>query len=145
MQWWHLVGLIGVTMIVSRGKIFRGTRRYLRGFVRWYNPLRMLGEIMHCAMCSGFWVGFLYGAGYWRNVSEAFVLGGCVSLVSWAVGVFLCWFEGRFPNRNGEEDTPEGAAEEVPMTLEDIYRLRAGLEMAERRLEREKEQQEWKG
>ena len=55
-----LIGCIGITLIITTGKIFAPLRVYLKGFSVQYNPLRVLGELLSCSMCSGFWVGFIW-------------------------------------------------------------------------------------
>lgn len=76
-----LVGLIGITIIITGGKIFDGLRKWLLGFAIAWNPLRILGEIMSCTMCAGWWVGFVWAlcAGHgWASI----VMGGVVSVAA---------------------------------------------------------------
>ena len=82
-QWWEVVGLIGVTLVLSAGKIFEFLREWLLGFEYKLNPLRWAGELLSCSMCCGMWVGFLWGffvEGWSWYV--ALIFGGCISIVS---------------------------------------------------------------
>ncbi len=79
-----LLGLVGVTIVLSSGKIFDGLRSWLVGFkVRW-NPLRFLGEVMSCTMCMGWWIGFLWGTAAAQGLGSSVVFGGLVSVASFA-------------------------------------------------------------
>lgn len=82
-EWWEVVGLIGVTLVLTAGKIFEPLRDWLKGFDKQANPLRILGNLMSCSMCCGVWVGFLWGLlveGFaWYT---ALILGGLVSIAS---------------------------------------------------------------
>lgn len=52
---WFCLAAYGITQIIVYGSIFnsiRPTKTWLKGF----------GELFHCPMCMGFWVGlFLFG------------------------------------------------------------------------------------
>lgn len=93
-DFWLLVGLVGMTMIVTTGKVFDGLRKYLVGFKRRVNPLRILGDMISCSMCTGFWVGFL-----WKlvmldgKVVDAVVAGGVVSLTSYVADLAVGFIE----------------------------------------------------
>lgn len=82
-QWWEVAGLIGVTLVLSAGRIFDPLREWLLSFEKAFNPLRWAGELLHCSMCCGVWIGFL-----WAFFIEgwpwyaALVFGGCVSIAS---------------------------------------------------------------
>ena len=53
----------GLTNILSISKIFGPVRRWLLKKVK--TPLRFIGELLSCVMCTGFWVGLLlYLCGY---------------------------------------------------------------------------------
>ena len=78
-----VVGLIGVTLLVSVGKWLDGLREWLLGFSVRANPLRILGETLSCTISAGFFVGAawgLYQADPWAKV---FVWGGLVSLAAY--------------------------------------------------------------
>jgi len=82
-QWWEVVGLIGVVLVVSSGRIFEPLREWLMGFQKKTNLLRLLGELLSCSMCSGVWIGFLW-AFLVKQVSwpVALIFGGCISIAS---------------------------------------------------------------
>lgn len=77
-----LAGLVGVTLVISVGSIFDSLREWLKGFVQRANPLRVLGELMSCSMCSGWWVGFAWGLYSREPVFESVVIGGLVSVTT---------------------------------------------------------------
>lgn len=79
-----VVGLIGVTLLLSVGKWLDGLREWLLGFSVRANPLRILGETLSCTISVGFFVGVawsLYQADSWAKV---FVWGGLISLAAYA-------------------------------------------------------------
>jgi len=82
-QWWEVVGLIGVTLVITAGRIFESLREWLLTFEKPYNPFRIAGELLRCSMCCGIWVGFLWGVlvKQWPWY-VALVLGGCISIAS---------------------------------------------------------------
>ena len=77
-----LVGLVGMTLVISVGAIFDPLREGLKGFEVRANPGRILGERMSCSMCSGWWVGFAWGIYCREAIFESIVIGGLVSIVS---------------------------------------------------------------
>jgi len=85
-QWWEVAGLIGVTLVISAGKVFEPLRDWLKGFQNRANPLRILGDLVSCSMCSGVWVGFLVGllVKQWPWY-VALLLGGVISIASLVV------------------------------------------------------------
>lgn len=82
-QWWEVVGLIGVVLVLSAGRIFDPLRDWLLTWENKLNPLRWAGELLQCSMCCGVWVGFLWGffAEGWAW-HTALVFGGCISIAS---------------------------------------------------------------
>jgi len=85
-HWWEIVGLIGMTLVLSVGRIFAPLRAWLLGFENPFNVLRLGGELLSCSMCCGVWVGFLWGffvEGF--AVSHALALGGVISISSLVV------------------------------------------------------------
>jgi hypothetical protein len=92
--WFWIVGCVGMVLIVTTGKIFFPLRIYLRGFSVAYNPFRILGDLISCPMCLGWWVGFLWTLlfdGF--AVYECFLWGGIVSMFCYVSDELLLFFE----------------------------------------------------
>lgn len=92
-QWLEMVGLIGVALVIAKGKVFEGLRIWLLRFTDPWNPAPWLGALLSCAMCSGVWVGFGFGLASGRSLLDALLLGGLVSVASWPVGEVLSVLE----------------------------------------------------
>lgn len=90
LTWMEIVGLVGLVMVVSMGKILFPLRDWCLGFSVAVNPLRLFGELISCPMCSGVWIGFSWGwfAEGWSFWS-ALTLGGFLSLASMFGGILL--------------------------------------------------------
>jgi len=82
-QWWEVIGLIGVTLVISAGRIFEPLREWFLGFQKEYSPFRIVGNLLSCSMCCGVWVGFLWGflVEQWAW-PMALVFGGLISITS---------------------------------------------------------------
>lgn len=90
MSWDQYVGLVGVTVVLTAGKVFEPVREWLLGFRVRSNPLRIVGELLACSMCCGWWVGFLWGYGLrGMAVADAVIAGGLVGLASYATDTAL--------------------------------------------------------
>jgi len=122
--WLEALGLIGVTLVIARGKVFDGLRRWLKGFVNPFNPFRLLGELMSCAMCSGFWVGLLWGLlrgwGFWLCVT----FGGFVSITAFVADSVTGILE--LACNKAEQDQP------LRMTMAELARVREELRQQRR-------------
>jgi len=103
--WFLVVGLVGVTLVVSKGKVFDGLRYWLMRFEHESNPFRIAGEVMSCSMCCGVWIGALGALAFNGSWAEAILVGGVVSIVAWPLGEALQVFEGALERRRG---APEG-------------------------------------
>lgn len=79
-----VVGLIGVTLLVSVGKWLDGLREWLLGFSVRANPLRILGETLSCTISAGFFVGAAWSLYQMDPWAKVFVWGGLISLVAYA-------------------------------------------------------------
>jgi hypothetical protein len=144
MEWWVFIGAVGVTLIISKGEIFAGVRRYLVGFARWYNPLRWIGKAMRCSMCSGFWVGVVFSMVLGFPPLELFAMGGCVSLVSLVMGCAVTWFERATCADDGGDDVFDGAvpsSDDQMTVLDGIAQMRELLDRTRRRVEVEEEKE----
>lgn len=77
-----ILGLIGITISISAGKLFDPLREWLKGFTFWANPLRFVGDVLGCTMCTGFWVGFFWGLYAGHRLGTCIVFGGIISVLS---------------------------------------------------------------
>ncbi len=69
-----ILGLAGLTIIISSGSIFDKPRAFIS------NKSKFLGELVSCPMCLGFWVGLIFAALFGIN---PIIIAGIVSLFSW--------------------------------------------------------------
>lgn len=102
--WFIVVGLVGVTLVVSKGKVFEGLRDWLLAFEVRANPLRLAGDAMSCSMCSGVWVGVIGALLLGASWPEAIIVGGLVSVISWPTGEVLHAVEAGL---NRRQEAPE--------------------------------------
>ena len=87
---WFTLAAFGLTQILVYGKIFDKYRPTKEDYKGW-------GEIFHCPMCMGFWVGvFLFGINNWTELFtfdytlvNAFVLGWLSSGTCYLFGVLV--------------------------------------------------------
>jgi len=93
-SWEELLGLVGIAIVISVGKVFDTLRVWLRGFIHPFNPLRILGELISCSMCSGWWVGFFWGLYLKVPYGVAILIGGMVSVSAYMVDSMMAFFEG---------------------------------------------------
>jgi len=93
-SWLWIIGCIGLTIIVTTGKVLAPLRVYLTGFKHNANPFKILGNMVSCSMCTGFWVGFLWSLLFLsKPILESILWGGMISLVSYATDFFLILLE----------------------------------------------------
>ena len=84
---WFLLAAYGLTQILVYGSIFNKIRP-AKGF---------FGELFHCPMCLGFWVGvFLYGISFYTelftfelNLVNPIILGSLSSGTSYALSMLF--------------------------------------------------------
>ena len=80
----------GITNIIVYSSIFQPIRTKL-----WKSPnslLRKLGELMHCSICTGFWVGGFIGMN--SSPTDNFIFDGAIgSAVSWLLYMLVWWLE----------------------------------------------------
>ena len=72
-----ILGLVGITIIITAGSIFEELRNNIT------EKSVILGKLINCPMCTGFWVGFFFG--FMDGMAPPMITGGLVSLVSWAI------------------------------------------------------------
>lgn len=81
-----LLGFVGLTLIVSKGRIFAPLRAELARSKQL--DTQLLAELLSCPMCLGAWTGLALGAALGQGPLEALASMGVVSLLSWfACGV----------------------------------------------------------
>lgn len=78
------LGLTGITIIITSGSILDGFRAWVA------QRSAFLGKLIDCPMCSGFWVGLLYG--FWLETVSAILFAGLISLSSWAIYTIIDYF-----------------------------------------------------
>ena len=84
---WFVLSAYGLTQILVYGSIFNAIRP-AKGF---------FGELFHCPMCLGFWVGvFLYGISFYTelftfelNLVNPIILGSLSSGTSYALSMLF--------------------------------------------------------
>lgn len=76
-----IIGLSGLTIIMSAGNIFESTRNFIS------NKNKFFGELVSCPMCLGFWVGLFFG--FLILEYPPIILAGMVSLISWMIFNFV--------------------------------------------------------
>ena len=84
---WFILTAYGLTQVLVYGSIFNKIRQ-TKGF---------LGELFHCPMCLGFWVGvFLYGISFYTelftfelNWANPIILGSLSSGTSYALSMLF--------------------------------------------------------
>tara|TARA_B100000085_G_scaffold280102_1_gene304477 strand:+ start:459 stop:785 length:327 start_codon:yes stop_codon:yes gene_type:complete len=101
---WFVLAAYGLTQILIYGTIFnkiRPKKDWLRGF----------GELFHCPMCMGFWVGvFLCGVSCYTqlftfetSLMNLFILGCVSSGTSYILNVLFCDNGIQIGVRNGKD------------------------------------------
>ena len=101
---WFVLAAHGLTQILIYGTIFnkiRPTKQWLNGF----------GELFHCPMCMGFWVGvFLCGVSTYTqlftfetSLMNFFILGCVSSGTSYILNVLFCDNGIQIGVRNGKD------------------------------------------
>lgn len=105
-----ILGLVGVTVIITAGSIFEGLREKIASL----SPF--LEKLINCPMCTGFWVGLFFG--FITDYGPPIILGGLVSLLSWAVYTVIFyfavkseWYQAQFISTQ-EESEKENVAED---------------------------------
>jgi hypothetical protein len=81
----------GMTQIIVYSSIFETTRHFIAEKSDW------LGALIHCPMCTGFWVGvFLFGINgmtelfnFEYNIANLLILGCVSSATSYALNVVI--------------------------------------------------------
>jgi hypothetical protein len=134
MSWWFIlivyVGYVGFTVAVTTGTVFDGLRDWLKSFSHPWNPLPMIGKLLGCSMCFGFWVGvvgdafhpFYHGNEWWIRVAVHVASGGLVSLSAYFIDLALRWVESVVVDREVQNEFVreriEAGGEDKPATDE---------------------------
>lgn len=102
-NWSELAGVIGVTLVISRGSIFDDLRHWMTGFSHPMNVLRWVGNLISCPQCTGFWVGCVWGWVSLRDLWLAVLMGGVTSVCSTVADLVLqlvsSWVDAREEGR----------------------------------------------
>ena len=107
-----LLGLVGITIIITVGAIFEDIRNKIS------ESSQVLGKLINCPMCTGFWVGFFFG--FIDDIAPPMITGGLVSLLSWSIYSLVdyfstksTWYATQIINENnvesnvGDENEPQ--------------------------------------
>jgi len=81
-----IIGLIGLTIIITNGRITESLRAWL------YSKTEIIGAFLECSMCVGFWIGSLYSFLFVRQMNvclDIVIFGGMISLLSYMVDLLL--------------------------------------------------------
>lgn len=79
-----ILGLVGVTIIITIGTIFEDIREKIS------EKSSVLGKLINCPMCTGFWVGFFFG--FASGIAPPIIMGGLISLLSWSAYSVIDYF-----------------------------------------------------
>jgi len=85
-----LVGLVGLTIVVSVGKVFTPLREYLGSFTHPWNPGRWVAALISCSMCSGVWIGLLWALVVEKwPIDDSIIFAGIVSVAAFTANEVL--------------------------------------------------------
>jgi hypothetical protein len=85
----EMAGLIGVVLVISTGKVFNPLREFLRSFEHPYNPFPWVAGLISCSMCSGVWIGVIWGLIHSWSWGAIVVFSGLLSLSSYVTNEVL--------------------------------------------------------
>jgi hypothetical protein len=78
-----------VVLVVSTGKVFDPIREFLKSFEHPRNPLPWVADLISCSMCSGVWIGALWGLAHSWSWGVIVVFSGLLSLLSFVANEAL--------------------------------------------------------
>ena len=78
----EVIGIIGIVLVVSTGKILDPVRVFLQSFENPWNPIRWFVSIISCSMCSGALIGMAWGWAHGWSLSDVIVFGGLLGILS---------------------------------------------------------------
>jgi len=78
------LGLVGITVIITSSVFFEDLREKVS------NSSQILGKLINCPMCTGFWVGLFFG--FISGIAPPVLIGGLVSLLSWSIYTVVDYF-----------------------------------------------------
>ncbi len=102
-----ILGLVGITIIITTGAIFEELREKISDLSQ------VLGKLINCPMCTGFWVGFFFG--FLSEIAPPIIVGGLVSVLSWALYSVVDYFSTKstwYATQIVKETETESIAEE---------------------------------
>jgi hypothetical protein len=80
--WLAVVALSALAMAVVTAPPMRGPKVWLLKFTHRWNPLPILGTLMDCQACMGFWAGAMWGWIRGYGFIDGMLVGGLVSLTT---------------------------------------------------------------
>jgi hypothetical protein len=84
-------GAIGLTIVVTKSKIFMPLRRSLVESRQ--IDVALLGELLSCSMCLGTWMGFVVGLLLGYGLVGVLAYGGVVCVGAWFACGVCCLLE----------------------------------------------------
>ena len=79
----EILGLIGITMIITNGLITESFRDLL------FSKIEFLGRMMECGMCIGFWAGLFYKFAQRESFVNVILFAATISLLSHIVDIVM--------------------------------------------------------
>lgn len=110
----EVVGLVGLTLVISVGSIFDGLRKWCAGFKHPLNLFKWFGELISCPMCTGAWVGIGWAFLDGQNTMTAIVVGGLISVSATVVNMLL----GVLSNFTHQHEEPEDRTATIRQLLQ---------------------------
>jgi len=104
-----IIGLIGLTIILTNGLITEAFRKWL------YSKNDFLGEAAECSLCIGFWMGAVYSYCYRQEpIVQDILYGAMIAVLAYLIDFvldnlrakneLLWWESSQTKSTSGEED-----------------------------------------
>jgi len=82
----EILGLIGLSNIIINGIITKKLRAWL------YTKNEIVGSLLECAICVGFWTGFLYSLFFKSKMDicvNDILFGGMISILAFIIDIII--------------------------------------------------------